>query len=256
MNQFDGELAALRHQREMESLGDSPISGQVLDGAIELAQKFGLPSFVGNLFKKALSQGKLPVEKMIENLESAAFEEVRRIWEQLDGQAKRQQEFESRLESKEAQSAYLSAFLHGLRTSDPEKHSRLARLTINCIFENDMKPESLDGMMRAAVELKEADIILLGKIYDVLAKLLDYNQTLSSEWCQQIAAGWSNNFTFLDSPSQRGSRSSLARLQSAGLIQEVRTMMTPTGELRTHPFGLLPEGKKFYERLQEVVVHK
>jgi hypothetical protein len=33
-------------------------------------------------------------------------------------------------------------------------------------------------------------------------------------------------------------------------------MMTPSGRMATQPFGLLPEGKKFYDRLQEIAAKK
>jgi hypothetical protein len=125
---------------------------------------------------------------------------------------------------------------------------------VNGVKENDLDSESLDDMMRAAVELKEVDIQLLRKLCESQAGLLASHKSLSSEWSQQVAFGWSNSFSFLDSPEWRGSRGSLARLQANGLVQEVRTMMTPTGRMGTQPFGLLPEGKRFYERLQEIAV--
>ena len=60
------------------------------------------------------------------------------------------------------QSAYLGAVLFGLRTSDPGKQIRLGTLTINCDYANDLKPESLDGMMQATTELKEEGCCGLG----------------------------------------------------------------------------------------------
>jgi hypothetical protein len=253
MNQYDGELSALSHQRKMESLGESPITGQVLDGAIELAQKCGLPSFVGNLFKKALSQGKLPVEKMVENLESAASEEIRRIWEQLDGQTKRQKEFETRLQSQEAQSAYLNAIFHGLRTSDPEKHSRLARLTINSVFENDLKPENLDDMMRAATELKDRDISVMKTLSETQCKTGTYYPLTSVDGTmnrpREVWQELEQN-KFITLVNQMEIRSSLERLKALGFCAEIQTT-----DSNWHPRVLVtPFGEKFLLRLQEIVV--
>jgi len=42
LNQFDGELAALRHQRKMDALGESPAVDRVLDVTVKLAEKAGL----------------------------------------------------------------------------------------------------------------------------------------------------------------------------------------------------------------------
>ena len=190
---------------------------------------------------------------MVDDIEAAAFEEVRRIWDHLNGQKKRQEEFDVRLHSQEAESARLSALFHGLRTSDLEKHFRLGRLTINCIFEDDLKPESLDDMMRATVELKDADIVLLGKICTSQRSLLQQQrgrdttywfgalQTVWDEFVRSGALNASNHLVY---------RSSFLRLESHGLIQKFREISTAGVGLE--PYALLEEGLKFYERLQEI----
>jgi len=250
MNQFDGELAALRNQREMDALGESPGVDRVLDVTVKLAEKVGLPPFMG-LFRKVLKLGQPSLEKMVEDLEAAAYEEIRRIRDHLHGQAKRQEEFEARLNSQEAHVAYLSACFHGLRTSDPQKHSRLALLTINCVFVDDLKPESLDGMMRAAVELTEDDISLLGRLRRSQRLILENiaNRPFSYQWYEQVGASWEGEF----SRSERehlSLRGSLMRLRSLGFIAETGASLN--GELAKQHFGLLFEGKNFYERLQEI----
>jgi hypothetical protein len=255
-NQFDGELAALRHQREMDALGESPVVDQVLDVTVRLAEKAGLPPFMG-LFRKALKLGQPSVEKMVDDLESAAFEEIRRIWERLHGQAERQKEFEARLNSHEAQVAYLSACFHGLRTSDPQKHSRLARLTINCVFADDLGPESLDDMMGAAVELTDWDIFVLRKIYETQKNIL-VSSAFSYDWTTNVGnvwTEWGGIFGLRDDQHLK-LRPALSRLQSLGLIAEAQTNFVKDGSLARQPFGLLPEGKKFYERLQEIAVQQ
>jgi hypothetical protein len=253
-NQFDGELSALRHQRKMDDLGESPVVDQVLDVTVKIAEKAGLPPFMG-LFRKALRLGQPSIEKMVGDLESAAFEEIRRIWEHLHGQEKRQKEFEARLNSHEAQVAYLSACFHGLRTSDPQKHSRLARLTINCIFVDDLKSESLDGMMRAAVELKDADLIMLGKLYQLWKPLLDrvdrtkHATSSSPNFHNEFQNVWHNFGRSLNPSEQLEYRGSFARLQSHGMIQQVGFSNNEVGR---EPYVLLEDGAKFYERLPEI----
>jgi hypothetical protein len=261
LNQFDGELAVLRHKRKMDALGESPAVDRVLDITVKLAEKAGLPPFMG-LFRKALKLGQPSVEKMIDDLESAAYEEVRRIWERLDGQDERQRGFDARLDSHEAQAAYLSACFHGLRTSDPAKHSRLGRLTINCVFEGDLQPEGLDGMMRAAVELTEHDIEVLGSIYKMQNHLFS-PQEMRKEYRWRVDAIrllWEERWKSQAFSSYQGSNglafnSSCARLQSAGLIASIGTKTILQGPTM-HDFELLPEGKKFHERLQEIAIEK
>lgn len=260
VNQFEDELAALVHQRQLESLSESRVTGRVLGGTIELAQALGLPSFIGDIFKKALKQGKPTAEEMIENLERAAYKENCRIWEQLDGQANRMHEFEARLQSQEAQSACLSAVFHGMRTSDPDKHAHLGQLTINCIFENDLKPESLDSMMRAAVELTEHDITVLSSIYMMQIYLFSDNEIKKEySWrIQNINSLWEEWWKKQDFSSYQGINgmtfnSSCVRLQSLGMIASIGISSFLNGSTM-HNYELLPDGKKFYERLQEIEV--
>jgi hypothetical protein len=254
LNQFNGELAALRHQREMESLGESPGVDRVLDVTVKLAERAGLPPLMG-LFRKALKLGQPSVEQMVDNLEFAAYEESRRIWGHLEGQAERQKEFEARLNSHEAQVAYLSACFHGLRTSDPQKHSRLALLAINCIFMDDLKPESLDDMMQAAAELRDADIVMLGKLYELWKPLLERVEraklatSSSPNFHNEFQNVWHRFGRSLDPAEQLEYRGSFARLQSHGMIQQV---MFSNYEVGREPYVLLEGGAKFYERLREI----
>lgn len=248
MNQFDGEMAAIRHQREMESLGESKVS-VVLSRIGDVGSEFGVPG--AGLFAKALKGGQTPVEKVVEQIENGAYKEIARIWMHLEGQDVRQREFESRLQSQEAHGAYLSAILHGLRTSDPKKQVRLGTLTINCIHANETEPETLDDVMRAAVELKDVDILFLGGI--------------CRNWGPKTSADGDAPF---DTPfmfekmfeiwqqlesSQRKSesvcRGSLARLQAHGLLYSYYG----GGYGSSTQYDLLDEGKKFFERVQEIV---
>jgi hypothetical protein len=250
-NQFDGEFAALRHTREMEALGESGGVGLVVDAAISIGEKFGLPACFG-MFRRALKQGQPSAEKMVDDIEAAAFEEVRRIWEHLNGQKKRQEEFEARLHSQEAQTARLSALFHGLRTSDPKKHFRLGRLTINCIFADDLKPESLDDMMRAAVELNEADIVFLERIYAAQILSLNNEELTDARRLEQMIHQWPNE---MPAPVGRETtlskyRSSVARLQAHALIQFRTPGSGQGGEL----VFLLKDGARFHERFQEIAV--
>lgn len=252
MSQFDGELAALRHQRDMEALGESSITEKMIDGSTVLAEKVGIP-FAG-FIRKALKSGEIPVEKMIDNLESATYEEVCRIWTYLEGKEKLQEEFALRLDSQEAQTAFMSAVFHGLRTSDPEKHQRLGRLTINCIFMDDLKPESLDDMMRSAVVLTEHDVKVLKSIYEMqvyfftpteMAKRYNFRiDSIRDRW----KMWWDHEGLACLTDGGAAFRSSMVRLQLAGLIASIGSPSVLHGPI-IDDYELLMEGKKFYERV-------
>lgn len=248
INQFDGEFAALQHSRKMESLINSRAS-EALSKLVDVADKLGVPG--AGLFAKALKSGQTPVEKVVEQIETAAYREIARIWNHLNGQDERLESFRKRLGSQEAQTAYVSAILHGLRTSDPLKHARLGVLTVNSVFANDLGSETLDELMRAAVELTESDIRLLGKLYKSQKLILDNHASrpFSYQWYEQVGAAWEHEF----SHSERDHlmlRGSLMRLRSLGMIAETGANLN--GEFAKQHFGLLLEGRKFYERLQEI----
>jgi hypothetical protein len=239
-NQFDGELAALRHQREMESLAASPAITTVLDTVAGLVEKTGLPG--SGLFRKALKNGQTPVETLVDQLEAGALSEIRRIWKCLEGQDERLKEFETRLQSREAQDAYLSAIFHGLRTSDPEKRKRLGLLTINCVLANDLSPESLDETMRASVELNDRDISVLRSLSETQRVTATYYPLTSGDGTinrpREVWQEMERN-KFITLANQMEIRSSLERLKAMGLCAEIqitdsnwlpRVLVTPLGE--------------------------
>lgn len=249
-NQFDGEMAALQNRREMESLSTSPVS-LLLSKIADVAGEFGVPGT--GLFAKALKGGQTPIEKVVEQIEAGAYLEIVRIRKHDVEQDARLSEFEVRLRSQEAQSAYLGAVLHGLRTSDPRKHIRLGTLTINCVYANDLKPESLDGMMQATTELKEEDVVLLGNLYTKQNHILGEKGMNPTKWFSDIQTAHKQlvESGVLKQQDHLTFRSSYMRLESLGLIQEIPSINNHYG-VGFEVYALLLEGKRFHERLQEV----
>lgn len=146
--------------------------------------------------------------------------------------------------------------LYAMRTSVRERLERLARIAVNGVREDAVGQEDLDDMMRAAVEMKEIDLQLLAKIYEAQSSLLKSHRALYGQWSQQVAHGWAGRFGFLDTEQWRGARGALARLQAFGFVQAVSSNVVATGELRTQPFGLLPEGARFWEQLQRMEANR
>ena len=256
MGQFDLETDAALAQLNWEELSKTPGGefAEIIGDLVSLTGVAGPLGIAGGASNLLLKVRRLAGASYGSNLVytiSAVRNDLRTLYERCEGLRGRIDSLRTDPEFAEAISALA---LRAMHTSVKDRLRRLARIVVNGVKEGDLEAEGLDDMMRAAVELKDADMILLAKLYESQAGLLASHKSLSSEWSQQVALGWSNSFSFLDSPDARGSRASLARLQASGLIQEVRTVMTPTGGMGTQPFGLLPEGKKFYERLQEIAV--
>ena len=256
-NQYDGEFAALLHQREMESLSSSLIAEKVVVAAASGAEKLGLP--IGGLIRWALKNGQTPLETIVEQIESSAAAAIARHEKRLDGHDKELKELWEKLLGQEAQTAYRAAVFHGMRTSDPAKHARLGALTINSICADDLIPERLDEVMRAAVELNEHDIRVLKSIYEMQVYFFTpaemgkpYNfriDAIRSRW----ETWWEHyGLTYLTDGGE-AFRSSTARLQSTGLIISIGQVHVLAGP-SVNDFELLIEGKRFYERLQEVAV--
>jgi hypothetical protein len=145
--------------------------------------------------------------------------------------------------------------LRTMQTSVKGRLNRLARVVVNGVKEDDLDSESLDEMMRAAVELKESDISLLGKLYASQNRplLLQVRKgEAPHNWHGNIQTVWREfvNSGALNPQEHLSYRSSLSRLESAGLIQRVENGgMYGVG---LEVYALLLEGQKFYERLQEI----
>jgi hypothetical protein len=236
----------------MESLSTSPVS-TALSNIADLISQFGVPGT--GLFARALKSGQTPVEKVVEQLEKGAYAEIARIWKHLEGRDAEFKEFKARLQSQEAQNAYLGAVLHGLRTSDPRKHIRLGTVTINCVYASDLGTESLDGMMQAAVELKEEDIVLLGNLYKWQNHIIEKGMN-PDKWYSDIQQAHKQlvESEVLRQQDHLRFRSSYMRLESLGLIQEIPSINNHYG-VGYELYALLWEGKKFYERLQEIATN-
>lgn len=169
-------------------------------------------------------------------------------------------EFRGRIESLHTDPKFAGAIaalaLRAMHTSVEGRLARLSCIVVNGVIEDDLEPEHLDDMLRAAVQLKELDLQLLSKIYEAQSGLLKFHRALFGQWAQQVAYGWADRFGFLDTEQWKGARGALARLQSFGFIQHMTTNVVATGELRTQPFGLLPDGAQFWERLQKMEAFK
>jgi len=144
--------------------------------------------------------------------------------------------------------------LRAMHTSVKNRLERLARIVVNGVKEGDLEPESLDDMMRAAAELKDADIVLLGKICDSQGYLIRERNLSTTNWFGNVQSYWNEfvNSGALDASKHLVYRSSFSRLESHGLIQKFREITTAGVGLE--PYALLGEGLRFYERLRGLAV--
>ena len=255
------EVAVDNQMRRAEKQNQPPVN-RLLEHAETAVTAVGLATgsvAIGNIAKAfgiarrfTSGVGVATLEENLNHLGDATEAALSRVEKNLDAQGVRIGEIERRLNSEEFLEGIKAATLQAQRTKDKKRLERMALILANGVAENDLEPESLDDMMRAAAELRDADIGLLGKIYETQSGLMKNQKYSSSEWSLQIGYGWVQSFQWLDSPQHLGARASLARLQALGLITQVETNIARNGFIAHQPFGLLTEGKKFYERLQEI----
>jgi DNA-binding transcriptional MerR regulator len=269
------EVAADNERRRMEEVSKSPAGG-VLEGAVSVARPAlviasavvatGASAGTGLVVAGGVVAGlgivdwfrKLGTAKVNENLESlgqATEDALNRVERALLEHGTSIDEIKSRLKSQEFRDGMASASLQALRTTQAERLKRLALILANGVKEGDLASENLDDMMRAAVELTDWDVFVLGKMYESQKSLLS-NRYQSFGWSEQVGHVWEdwNRIFGVNDEQHLKVRSALSRLQSVGLVAEAQTNFVKDGSLARQAFGLLPDGKKFYERLQEIAV--
>jgi DNA-binding transcriptional MerR regulator len=271
------EVAADNARRRMEEAPKPPVGG-VLENAVSLARPAlaaasavvaaGASAGTGLAVAGSVVAGlgtvdwfrKLGTAKVDENLESlgqATEDALNRVERVLLEHGTSIDEINRRLKSQEFKDGMASASLQALRTTQEDRLKRLALVLANGVKDDDLAPESTDDMMRAAVELKDADLRLLGEILEMQRPLF------SEEWIGKQVNQRANflqriwqEYWNKDQSRYAGYEgvlimASFARLQSLGMIGP-----GPDRSAATSPvfscYWLLPEGKRFYERIQEI----
>jgi hypothetical protein len=254
MGQFDSESDAALTQLNYEELSSIPGGefAEVIGDLLKLIGTGGLWGLTGGISSLALKVRKLAGASYASNLIYA----ITAVRNDLATLFERHEELRERIEALPTDPKFVEAIsvlaLRAMHTSVKDRLKRLAHIVVNGVKENDLEPESLDDMMRAAVELKDIDILLLHKIYLSQNPMLGWRNLNSQNWHGSIQGIWR---TFVDSGSLNSNehlayRSSFSRLESLGLIQRVENAgMYGVGQ---DLYALLMEGKRFYERVQEI----
>lgn len=259
MGQFDFDSAAALTQLENEelfssSVGDVASKVAAIGGILAeaLAGAKGASSYTGlYVALRALAPAK--DESNLRYFARAVVADIERLY-RLGEDTRRS--VGERLSTPESSAVLANATLHVFRTNMELRLQRLAHIFSNGIQSGELEPESSDDMMRAAVELKEADVALLGKLYESQASLVGRQLRLPGSapgnWHGDIQRLWGE---FVDrgglNPQEHLKyRSSFSRLASLGLIQQVD--ITNTYGVGLDIYALLAEGKAFCERIKAI----
>jgi hypothetical protein len=259
MGQFDSPTEATLARFKSETLSSSP-AGSVVDKVVNLGgillEAIGFTGASGGTkFFSVLKN--LATKKDETNLiyfGDALVDDIRRLYRLCE---ELRQQFDERINSPEFSAVVANATLHITRTNVENRLKRLAHLIANGVKQDDLEPESLDDMMRAAVELNEADVILLGNLYKWQNHILNEKGMNPTKWYGDIQSAHQNlvKSGALNSHEHLNYRSSYLRLERSGLIQQITSINNLDG-VGYELYALLMGGKKFYERLQEIAVPK
>jgi hypothetical protein len=264
MGMFDNEVAADNQMRKYDRLSRSTVSrvtaqiGQAAGAVADAASSSPISRVRGMLGIADLIRrlGVPTVEENLDFLGDATEEAISRVERALAAQGKDTNDLRQRIESDEFKDGLAAAVLQTQRTREKSRLKRMALILANSASAEEFELEGLDDMLRAAVELKEADIALLRRIYESQISLV--NQQLRPRgqspeaWHGSIQRVWREFVSHGDLNPQEHLqyRSSFARLEALGLVQHLN--FAGSYGVGRDIYALLVEGKMFCERIGEI----
>lgn len=258
MGQFDSPseaaLERLRSERLLASSVAAPVAAITGIGT-KILDLCGLPG-VANLHDVIASLTGLAVRKDEQNLfyfGEALVNDISRLYRLSDAQRETTTHL---LSSPEFETAVQNATLYIVRTNVRSRLKRLANVITNGVRFADLEPGTLDDMMRLAVTVTEADISLLGDVYEMQKDMLT-PENMSKQPGERINAlmrawqmWWNTNAKNYTGMKGLEFKNSCARLLAAGLVGPVQRSYA--GSPNANDMELLIDGLRFYEHLQEL----
>ncbi len=259
MGQFDLETDAVLKQLDFEELSKIPGGefAEIIGDLLALIGTGGLVAVTSGTAKLLLKIRRLAGASYASNLTFA----ITAVRNDLKDLYREHAELRARIDSLRSDPKFAEAIaalaLRAMHTSVKSRLNRLAWIVVNGVKENDLEAESLDDMLRAAVELTDHDLKILGLIYEMQIDMFspsslrwDYAtrvNNIRSAWTEW----WNENRSKYQGTKGMAFNSSCIRLQATGLIASIGPQSVPLG-FSINDYELLTEGRRFYERLQEI----
>ncbi len=259
MGQYDLATEAALSQLKSDELAKTP-GGEFVDLVNDLLSLVGVKGPTG------IASGASNLLLKVRRLAGASYADnlifaISAVRDDLKSLYKKHAELRERIESLENEPKFIEAIsalaLRAMHTSVKDRLKRLARIVVNGVKENDLEPESLDDMMRAAVELTEKDLLELGVFCFRQTKILAVAESSPMQWHENVRNDWQQR-TIANSVAFRERRlsyldhiGSCPRLAAFGFIVAISPRGTSNSPEDT-PYALLPQGKQYYERLQDI----
>lgn len=255
MGQFDTETDAALTQLNFEALSEIPGGEfvEIIGDLLKLVGGGGPLGIAGGISNLLLKVRKLAGASYASNLIftiTAVRNDLATLYERCGNLRERIEALPADPKFAEAISALA---LRAMHTSVRDRLKRLARIVVNGVKEDDLEPESIDDMMRAATELTGRDISILVKVAEIQAKTATfYPLTTGDGTINRPREVWKalELERFISLQNQMEIRASLARLQSVGFGAEIQTT-----DSTWHPrFLVTPLGERFIERVREIAI--
>lgn len=243
----NNEVASDNQRREFEELSKVP-GGKIVTSVknvISLVPGGGPLANAIGLSKAMMDMGLSTVEENIDYLGKATATALDRIENKLEMQGVRVEEIAQRYNGPEFAASIEAIVLQTQRTRQKTRLRRLASILANSVEADNLDPDTIDDLARAAVELTDWDIQLLNDVRDCDSNVNDASGHLFMWWQEY----WRTFATKYPNRTQRAAAGSLGRLQSFGFIygaEGTSLAASPVSVL----YRLSEDGERFLKRIE------
>lgn len=268
MGQFDSRTEASQARLDADEIasgGLMKVPGVVLDGGSTIldflssalsAVSPAVPSIQSTQLTVAALKNAISAlrslagqrfELRVQYMLNSVAEDLKDVMEANDEHATRLKDLETKLAEPRSAEILTEAAVQAARATSERKLKHLSRVAVTGVVMRDKDPiEQVLEFERHVVELNESDISLLRIIEEFQAPYRKGSVFREDEWIENVRTGWQEMLRLrgYGELSARGARSSLARLQSRGLIIQVAGSPTKNSP-GTEPYAILDEGSLF-----------
>ena len=243
----NNEVAADNQRREMEKWGKMPGGGLVtgVKNIVSLIPGAGPIANAIGLSKILLEVGFSSVEENINYLGQATAYALDRTERLLQAQGVRLDDLAQRYQSDAFVACLQAIALQTQRTRQRARLVRLANILANSVASNEIEPEVVDDLARAATELTEWDVQVLNDVHHCESTYENASGYLFS-WWQEYWRAFPEKYP---NHTLRAAAGTLGKLQSFGFVygaEGTSLVASPVSAL----YRLSEEGERFLQRIR------
>lgn len=255
MGQFDLVTDAALAQLNFEDLSKTPGGefAEIIGDLLMLVGSGGLWAAAGGASNLLQRIRKLAGASYASNLIYA----VNAVRDDLSDLYQKHEEMQERVESLRSDPKFAEAIaalaLRAMHTSVRNRLKRLARIVVNGVKDDDLEIESIDDMMRAAVELRGFDVLLLKDMYEMAKTPRSgiWNERTNTNLFGLWQDYWHRFPVSYPTVERHSVVGAFGRLSALGLIFGAEATSMGVSPVAMN-YWITAEGSKFHERIQEI----